>query len=61
MKIALGGLCGLVRARCHGLLPGGRGWLRPLLAGVPLRRVGTGAHPLMAGYLTAVTLWMMTA
>jgi hypothetical protein len=61
MKIALGELCGPVRAQCHGLY-------RAVVAGYGRyspecreRRVGTGECPLMAGYLTAVTLWMITA
>jgi hypothetical protein len=61
MKIALGGLCGPARTQCHGLC-------RAAVAGYGRyspecreRRVGTGEYPVMAGYLTAVTLWMMTA
>lgn len=42
-------------------LPGGRGGLRRYSPECRERRVGTGEYPLMAGYLTAVTLWMITA
>jgi hypothetical protein len=61
MKIALGGLCGWCgRSAMGSYRAAGAGYGRysPVCRG---RRVGTGAHPLMAGYLTAVTLWMMTA
>ena len=61
MKIALGGVCGPVQAQCHGLYQAAAAGDDRYSPECRERRVGTGEYPLMAGYLTAVTLWMMTA
>jgi hypothetical protein len=47
MKIALGGLCGLVQAQCHGLYQAAVAGYGRYSLECRERRAGTGEHPLM--------------